>query len=164
MRDIVAWLIAAGLFVFALGLATSLHWYRGRRDRRRREVLDRGQSILAEVPNDEGIALFTEDEQAFHWDGRAIPKHAIQATRVLINGTPIAVKISTRFPAASDAAPGTFSDRPDGIRRDRWDVAIETPDETVTVECGAIRENVSQDLARRVFEAVKTEIESRDAV
>ena len=162
MRDIVAWLIVAGLSVFALGLATSLHWYRGRRDRMRREILGRGQTILAEVPNDEGLALFTEDEQAFHWNGHVIPKHRIQATRVLINGTPIAVKISARFPATSDTAPGTFSDRPDGIRRDRWDVTVETPDETVTVECGAIRETVSQDLARRVFEAVKTEIESRD--
>ena len=163
MRDLVAWLIAAGLVVVALGLATSLHWYRGRRDRIRRESLERGQTILAEVPDDEGLALFTEDEQAFHWGGHVIPKDRIQATRVLINGTPIAVKISTRFPAASDAAPESFSDRPDGISRDRWDVAIETPDETVLVECGAIREQVSQDLARRVFDAVRTEIESRDA-
>ena len=163
MRDIVAWLIAAGLFVFALGLATSLHWYRGRHDKMRREILERGQTILAEVPNDEGLVLFTEDEQAFHWDGRVIPKHQIQATRVLINGTPIAVKTSRRFPAASNAAPGTFSDRPGGISRDRWDVAIDTTDTTLLIPCGAIRERISQELARSIFTAVKTVIETTSA-
>ena len=34
---------------------------------------------------------------------------------------------------------------------------------TVLVECGAIRERVSQELARTVFDAVKREIERRDA-
>ena len=55
----------------------------------------------------------------------------------------------------------TFDSRPEGIARDRWDVAIETVSGTVLVECGAIRERVSQELARSVFDAVKREIEAR---
>jgi len=31
------------------------------------------------------------------------------------------------------------------------------------VECGAIRERVSQELARTVFDAVKRDLEARDA-
>jgi hypothetical protein len=48
-----------------------------------------------------------------------------------------------------------FDDHPEGIVRDRWDVAIETADGAVMVECGAIRERVSQELARKIFDAVK---------
>src|SRR5438067_5478841 len=44
-----------------------------------------------------------------------------------------------------------------GIARDRWDVAIERADGVMLVECGAIRERVSQELARAVFDAVKSE-------
>ena len=162
MREFVGIIVAMFLVVAALGLATSLHWYRRRHDRLRRSIRQQGQSILAEVPTDDGLALFTEDTDAFHWSGRAIRKDRIKATRVLINGAPIAVSVSRRFPVASTGPSAGFAERPEGISRDRWDVAIETPDETVLVECGAIREQVSQDLARRVFEAVKTEIESRD--
>ena len=52
-----------------------------------------------------------------------------------------------------------FEDRPDGIARDRWDVAVETIAGTVLIECGAIRERVSQELARAVFEAVRSDVE-----
>jgi hypothetical protein len=55
-----------------------------------------------------------------------------------------------------------IDDRPEGIARDRWDVAIETLAGTTLVECGAIRERVSQELARAVFDAVKRELERRD--
>ena len=56
----------------------------------------------------------------------------------------------------------SFDDRPEGIARDRWDVAIETEAGMLLVECGAIRERVSQELARAIFDAVKQEIERRD--
>jgi hypothetical protein len=42
-------------------------------------------------------------------------------------------------------------------------VAIECVNGTVLVECGAIRERVSQELARTVYEAVRRDIESRNA-
>ena len=52
----------------------------------------------------------------------------------------------------------SFEDRPDGIARDRWDVAVETVTGTVLIECGAIRERVSQELARAVFDAMKQDM------
>ena len=41
-------------------------------------------------------------------------------------------------------------------------MAVEAFDGTTLVECGAIRERVSQELARAVFDAVKRELERRD--
>jgi len=81
---------------------------------------------------------------------------------VLINGSPIAACVSRRHPGSAARDATSFEDRPDGIARDRWDVAIETVTGTVLVECGAIRERVSQELARAVFDAVKQELERRD--
>jgi len=41
-------------------------------------------------------------------------------------------------------------------------VAIEATDQTTLVECGAIRERVSQELARAVYDAVRRAIETGD--
>ena len=38
--------------------------------------------------------------------------------------------------------------------RDRWDVVIDTSSASVTISCGAIRERISQELARRLYDAV----------
>ena len=162
MRDLGAVILVVILVVVALSMATSLQWYRRGLARLRQGFRDRGESILAEIPAGEGLMFFTEDEQAYHWADRSIPKDRIRAARVLINGAPISVSRSRRFPHAHLDYSGVPESRPEGIERDRWDVAIETSDETVVVECGAIRERVSQELARRVFEAVKTNIEARD--
>ena len=83
--------------------------------------------------------------------------------RVLINGAPIAAYVSTRHAAGAAIQATSFEDRPEGIARDRWDVAIERADGVLLVECGAIRERVSQELARAVFDAVKADLERRDA-
>ena len=59
--------------------------------------------------------------------------------------------------------PTSFDDHPEGIVRDRWDVAVETVSGTTLIECGAIRERVSQELAGRVFDAIKQDLERRDS-
>lgn len=160
MRDVVAALLAVCLTIVALNLATSLRWDRRRRDRLRKEVASKGRTILAEVPTDTGLTLFTEDGSTFHYEGRTIPKRSIRAVRILINGAPIAAAVSPKFPNMTTTPVDSFKERPEGLARDRWDVAIETATEPVLVECGSIRERVSQELARRIFEAVKSEIES----
>ena len=53
-----------------------------------------------------------------------------------------------------------LENRPDGLARDRWDVSIETEAETILIQCGAIRERISQELARRIFGAIKIAMES----
>ena len=169
MRDLVAALVAAALIFFALSLLTSLHFYRKRHQKARDEELARGRTIVVELPTDPELTLFTEDAEHFYYGATPIDKHGIIAVRVLINGSPIAAFVSPRWEANAGSAQGepaytSFEDKPDGILRDRWDVAIETlnPQQgTVLVECGAVRERVSQELARKIFDAVKADLEKR---
>jgi hypothetical protein len=162
MRDLVAGIIAVALLLLALSLATTLHFFRRRRLGARDAEREMGRTVIAEIPAAEDLVLFSEDATAFHYGSTVIAKDSIAAARVLINGIPIAAIVSRTY-RDSLALPATsFEDHPEGIARDRWDVAIEKPDGMVLVECGAIRERVSQELARAVFDAVKRSIEGRD--
>jgi hypothetical protein len=162
-RDSVAAIVAALLVLGALSLATTLTMYRKRQRRRRDAERARGRRIVAEIPGDDDLRLFTEDARAFHYGTETIDKDQIAAVRVLINGAPIAAYVSPRHAAGALRQPTSFEDRPEGIARDRWDVAIERTDGVTLVECGAIRERVSQELARTIFDAVKGDLERRDA-
>lgn len=163
MRDIVAALVAIGLVLVALSLATTLKVHRRRRQRTLESERALGRTILAELPTADDLILFSEDDVRFYYGDRPIDKDLIAAVRVLINGAPIAATLSTRHAVAAARHPTSFEDRPEGIARDRWDVAIETVTDMTLVECGAVRERVSQELARTVYEAVKREVERRDA-
>jgi hypothetical protein len=157
VRDLVAGIVALVLLVMAASLATTLQYYRRRRQRARMSEVALGRRVIAELPVGEDLTLFSEDGQRFYYGETSIDKDLILAARVLINGAPIAAVTSPR--AGSHALqPTAFEDRPDGIARDRWDVAVESERGTVLIECGAIRERVSQELARKVFDAVKTAI------
>jgi len=161
MRDFLAWLAVLLLLLVAGSLATTLHVYRKRRRRARDSERALGRRIIAELPTSEQLVYFSEDDVRFYYGETSIDKDLIVAARVLINGAPIAAAISARH-AGPAPVPTSFADRPEGIARDRWDVAIEAERGAVLVECGAIRERISQELARRVFDAVKAEIERRN--
>jgi hypothetical protein len=163
MRDAFAGVAAIVLLLAAASLATTLQTFRRRRLRARAAEQDQGRTVIAEIPGDEDLVLFTGDATSFHLRDRAIEKSAIVAVRVLINGAPIASYVSRRHAGEAERQATHFDDRPEGIARDRWDVAIETATGTMLVECGAIRERVSQELARTVFDAVKTDMERRDS-
>ncbi len=164
MRDLVAGLVALALLFVALRLADTLRRMRRRRQRAFDSERALGRLVIAEIPTEDDLVLFSEDEVRFHYGERSIDKDLVVAVRVLINGTPIAAYVSRRHAAdAHRPQPTSFEDRPEGIARDRWDVAIETVVGTTLVECGAIRERVSQELARAVFDAVKRDLERRDA-
>ena len=163
MRDVFAALAAIVLLVVAASLATTLQAFRRRRIRARDSERALGRTVIAEIPVGEDLTLFSEDAARFYYGERSIDKDLIAAVRVLINGSPIAAYLSRRHPEGTARQATSFEDRPDGIARDRWDVAIETVTGTVIVECGAIRERVSQELARTVFDAVKRELEMRDS-
>src|SRR5215510_10857662 len=162
MRDLVAGIIAVALLLIALSLATTLHFFRRRRVRAREAERELGRIVIAEIPAADDLVLFTEDPGAFHYGRDTILKDSIAAARVLINGVPIAAIVSRRHQDAATRHPTSFEDHPEGIARDRWDVAIETTAGTVLVECGAIRERVSQELARAVFDAVRRSVDERD--
>ena len=158
MRDVVAAALALGLLVIAASLATTLQMFRKQRRRAREGEHTLGRRIVAEIPAQDDLTLFTEDAEQFHYGAQSIDKHEIVAARILINGAVIATCLSARATQAAVKTTETIDDRPEGIARDRWDVAIDTLDGTVVVECGAIRERVSQELARAVFDAVKDEL------
>jgi len=162
MRDLIAGVVALALVVVALSLATTLRLFRKRRDHDRDAEHALGRTIVAEIPADDDLMLFTEDEKRFHYGDRSIDKDLIEAVRVLINGAPIVAAVSSRAAPGAGRQATSFEDRPEGIARDRWDVAIEAVNGTTIVECGAIRERVSQELARAVFDAVKRDMDKRD--
>jgi hypothetical protein len=163
MRDLVAAGVALLLLIVAASLGTTLTVYRKRRRQNRERERSLGRTVIAEIPAEDDLVLFTEDDQQFHYGSQSVEKNAIAAVRVLINGSPIAACVSKRHAAGAPMQPTHFEDRPEGIARDRWDVAIERVDGMTLVECGAIRERISQELARAVFDAVKRDIERRDA-
>src|SRR5690349_11254319 len=154
MRDVVAAVIALALLGAAASLATTLRLFRRSRARARDSERALGRTIIAEIPGDTDLVLFSEDDKRFYYGDRGIDKDLVAAVRVLINGAPIAATIARRHSKEAAAAqPTSFVDRPEGIARDRWDVAIETMVGTTLVECGAIRERVSQELARAIYDA-----------
>jgi len=162
MRDLVAALVALLLLAVAASLATTLQLFRRRRQRARDSERALGRTIVAEIPAQDDLVLFTYDAKRFYYGERSIDKDLVAAVRVLINGAPIAAYVSRRLGEGRGVQPTTFEDHVEGIARDRWDVAIEAVNGLTLVECGAIRERVSQELARAVFDAVRQDMERRD--
>jgi hypothetical protein len=162
MRDVFAAAAALVLLLVAGSLATTLQAFRRRRIRARDSERALGRVVIAEIPAEDDLVLFSEDATRFYYGERSVDKDLIVAVRVLINGAAIASALSHRHPGGAERQATHFDDRPEGIARDRWDVAIETVTGLLLVECGAIRERVSQELARAVFDAVRRDIERRD--
>ena len=77
--------LAARGIVAAASLATTLTYFRRRRQRQRASEQSHGRSVIAEIPAAEDLLLFSEDERMFHYGDQAIPKSSIIAARVLIN-------------------------------------------------------------------------------
>ena len=162
MRDFIAGLIALGLFLFALGLVSTLRFHQRAREQERRKLEAAGRTVLAEIPHRDGLTLFVANDTHFYWGDTAIPQARIRLVRVLINGTPLAPYQARRHPSGDTGDSDSFTDRPEGIAHDRWDVLIRTDTADTLVECGSIRERVSQELARRVFDAVRADMDRRD--
>src|SRR5262245_28500505 len=125
MRDFVAGIVALALIFVALSLMTTLTAVRRWRARARDSERERGRTIIAEVPGDNDLVLVSEDEKRLYYGDRSVDKDFIVAVRVLINGSPI-VEYVTRRHAQEAGRPTSFEDRPEGIARDRWDVAVES--------------------------------------
>lgn len=159
MRDVFAGVIALVLMLVAVSLATRLWELRRHRRRVRETARSHGRAIIAEVPVEDDFVLFAEDDTHFYYGSRAIDKGLITAVRLLVNGAAIA---SSRVTRRATKSPAQIEGHADDIVHDRWDVAIETGDATSFVECGALRDGVSQEFAQAVFEAVKRELERRD--
>src|SRR5262245_41773982 len=124
MRDLVAGAVALLLLVAAASLATTLRLYRRRRQRARDAQRALGRRIIAELPIADEPVLVAEDAERLYYGSREIEKARIAAVRVLINGAPIAAHVSRRHATGPPLQATSFEDRPEGIARDRWDVAV----------------------------------------
>jgi hypothetical protein len=163
MRDLVAAVVAIALLLWAARLAATLRASRRHRQRQLDSERSLGRTVIAEIPAADDLLLVSADASRFYCGEQSIDKDLIVAVRVLINGAPIAAFVSSRHARAAARPPTSFEDRPEGIARDRWDVAVETVTGTTLIECGAIRERVSQELARKIFDAIKADLERREA-
>jgi hypothetical protein len=172
MRDLIAAIIALALLLVAVSLAATLRSHRRTRTRAYDLQHALGRWVIAEIPTAGDFILFSEDDQRFYYGELAIEKRLITAVRILINGSPIAAHLASGWPQAPTpggehkSTPATGRDERGESTRDRWAVVIETapdgdagPSRVLLIECGAIRERVSQELARAVFDAVKRTLE-----
>jgi hypothetical protein len=167
IRDVFAAVIAVLLLFLAMRLATTLKFYRRDRQRARDSERALGRTVIVEIPGEDDLVLFSEDAVRFYYGERSIDKDLIDGARLMINGNTIAAVRRVRAGAppaeggAGERPSVVVDDRVEGIARDRWDVAIEAVNGSLLVECGAIRERVSQELARAVFDAVRRDVERR---
>jgi len=157
IRDVFAAVIAVLLLYLAMRLATTLTMHRRRRQRNRDSERALGRTVIVEIPGADDLLLFSEDAVRFYYGDRSIDKDLVRSVRLLINGNVIAE--ASRDRSAAHDRGVVIHDQPEGIARDRWDVAIDAENGSLVVECGAIRERVSQELGRAVFDAVKRAIE-----
>ena len=151
MRDLVAGLVAVALLLFALLVAATLHFHRRRRERARGAATARGKKLIAELPLGVDLVYFAEDDDRFYHGDQQIEKDAIRGVRLLVNDRVVSQMgdVGTAPPASATATADE-----EAFIRDRWDVVIDTSSASVTISCGAIRERISQDLARRIYDAV----------
>ena len=157
MRDLLAIGVVVLLVLAALSMATTLRWRYRDRERMHRQLRDKDRTVVAEVPVADSFEFFSEDSGAFYWSGQTIPKGAIHTAQLLISGAPLSTVRSSRAPDSDAEARDA-----DPVERERWDVSIETTDARVLVACGSIRQQVSQELARRIFDAIRRAVEAHD--
>ena len=122
------------------------------REEERRAEETRGRRVVTEVPSHEGeVYLFVESADAFEWQGRAVRKAEIAGCRLLLNGGLMATATRPGLTLPEPGVPEEFEGR------ERWDVRVySVAGSTVDVPCGRLREGVSREAARAVFEAVGT--------
>lgn len=147
--------LAAGVVLLllvwrAFRLAMALRYARLLRDEARRAEEARGRRVVAEVPSHEGdVYLFVEGPEGFEWKGGRMEKAAILGCRLLLNGGLMASAARPGVSLPEPGAPEEFEGR------ERWEVRLFSKDGVVDVPCGTLREGVSREAARAVFEAAR---------
>lgn len=137
----------------AFRMAMSMRYARVVREDERREMEARGRRVLAEVPSHEGdVYLFVESEDAFEWRGQSLRKADIVGCRLVLNGNAMQAAARPGVSLPDAIAPEDYEGR------ERWDVRVYTAESVVDVPCGTLREGVSRDAARAVFQAVRAAV------
>jgi hypothetical protein len=152
--------LAAGLALLALlwllfRFAMGLRWAKVSREQARVEAESSGRRVVAEIPRaGDDLDFFQADAHGFHWGGTSVARSAIQGARLLLNGNVV----------GSAARPGVALPEPPPAEefegRERWDVLLHLAGGArACVPCGSLREGVSREIAARVFEAVREEVQ-----
>jgi len=139
------------LFRFAMGL----RWAKVSREAARLEAESRGRRVVAEIPlSADELAFFQEDAQRFYWGDRSVAKSELRGARLLLSGNVVG-----SFSRAGASLPDPpVAEEYEG--RERWDVVLYLQGgATDRVPCGTLREGVSREIAARVFEAVRREVQ-----
>jgi len=146
--------LAAGLLLLALlwwafRLSMALRWSKVERERRRAEEQEGGR-VVAELPLPEGVSFFVADASSFRWDEHRLARAAVRGARLLLNSAVVA----TAARDGGDLPPPPAPEDEPG--RERWEVAVyEEGGATRTIRCGSVREGISREAARAVFEALR---------
>jgi hypothetical protein len=134
----------------AFRMAMAMRYSRVVREDERRAMESRGRRVVAEVPNHAGeVYLFVEDAETFQWPGQALRKADITGCRLLLNGGLMGTATRPGVSLPEPTAPGDFEGR------ERWDVRVYAGQTVVDIPCGTLREGVSREAARAVFQAVR---------
>ncbi|HVR71502.1 MAG TPA: hypothetical protein VMT87_11730 [Vicinamibacteria bacterium] len=152
--------LLAGLFLVAVlwtlfRFAMGLRWAKVAREEARTEAESRGRRVIAEIPlpGDE-LAFFEEDDQRFHWGGTSVARSGVEGARLLLNGNVVGDASRRGVPLPPPPAAEEYEGR------ERWDVLLYLESgQSARVECGTLREGVSREIAARVFEAVRREVQ-----
>ena len=143
---------AAALLVLlwrAFRLSMSLRADRMQREEERRTEEARGRRVVAEIASRDGdLYLFLEADDAFLWREHRLAKSEIVGCRLLLNGATMATAARADARLPEPALPEEMEGR------ERWDVRLYRVADAADVPCGTLREGVSRDAARAVFEAV----------
>jgi hypothetical protein len=140
------------VFRFAMGL----RWAKVSREDARAAEQARGRRVMAEIPvSEDEVVFFLEDEAGFYWGGREARKRDIRGARLLLNGAVMAsfARDGERLP---EPAP---PEEHEG--REKWEIVLylrSGRDERIA--CGRLREGVSREIARRVYEAIRKAAEA----
>lgn len=154
MATLLIRLLAAGALLLLLfwlfRLAMGLRWAKLSREAERLALEAAGRRLVAELPDHEGVlVLFFEDAAAFRWGERALSKDQILGLRLMLNGRVVDERARTGFELPAVGWEQEF----DG--RERWDVLVHRSDgRRLDIPCGSLREGVSREAARQVFEAM----------
>jgi hypothetical protein len=154
--------LAIAAFVFALfrlfRLAMRLRYTKLLREREREGQMRLGRRLVAELPTDDGIVLFLEDDAGFSWGSKRARRVDLAGVRLLSNGGVVAQAARPGVVLPTPSTAGEFEGS------EQWEVELRfAEEEAERVPCGRLREGVSRDAATRVFEALRSAIESPGA-
>lgn len=144
------------LLWWAFRLAMGLRYAKLQREQARAREEGSGRHVVAELPLPEGVVLFVEEPGAFHWGGGSLAHGEVVGARLLLNSAVVAA--ASRAGAILPEPPAPEEDP----GREHWEVIAYLCDGSArTIRCGSVREGVSRDAARAVFDALRRSLQTQ---